>query len=219
MKTNHNLIQQFNPTTELITEEVNGKSFKYIQGIYLQSGIKNKNGNYYSPEVMQESVDRYRVEQIATNMAVGEFQHPDPPRPNIDLEKVCVRHIAIERQGNDWIGKSLILETEHGKKLSALLDGGIRVGTSSRALAKRVVHEGINQFAMGMKMCTIGDVVADPSAPKAFVDGVMEHAEWVWKDGAYIEDELEMAVEVVKKAKKNELASAYNILFQRLNKL
>ena len=165
---------------------------------------------------MEESVNKYIAEEINTNLAVGEFKHPDPPRPTIDPDRVCVRHVEIVREGNDWIGKSLILDTIHGRQLRGLLSGGVRIGTSSKALAKRTVIEGVSQFQMGMKMCTIGDIVSDPSAPKAFVDGIMEGAEWIWQDGIYIESHLRHAEEIIKDTKSKDLNKMYAAVYRQL---
>lgn len=202
------LITELNEDIEYITEGTGSSKKLYIQGIYMQAGIKNKNGRIYSPEVMENAVGRYIAEKVNKNMAYGELNHPATPK--IDLERVCHRIVEMKRVGNNWHGKSLVLETPTGKIVRGLLDGGSNVAVSSRGMGSLVQTNEGTMVGEDFRLSTAADVVSDPSAPDAFVNGIMEGVEWVY-DPVNQSYQAEQVVESVKKtldANRNGLSAA-----------
>ena len=175
------LIREEIEDIKILTESRNGKKSLYIEGIFLQGNIKNRNGRMYPMETLQKEVGRYIKEQVAEGRAVGELGHPDSPTVNLD--RVSHKIISLKESGSNFIGKAKILEsTPMGKIASGLLSEGVKLGVSSRGIGSlKPTKEGFNVVSDDFMLATAADIVADPSAPDAFVEGVMEGKEWVWE--------------------------------------
>ena len=175
------LIREEIEDVKILTESRNGKKSLYIEGIFLQGNIKNRNGRMYPMETLQKEVGRYIKEQVAEGRAVGELGHPDSPTVNLD--RVSHKIISLKESGSNFIGKAKILEsTPMGKIASGLLSEGVKLGVSSRGIGSlKPTKEGFNVVSDDFMLATAADIVADPSAPDAFVEGVMEGKEWVWE--------------------------------------
>jgi hypothetical protein len=167
-----------------ITEGKHGKKDTYIEGIFMQAEGKNRNGRVYTREVLTQAVDRYVNEQVKTGRAVGELNHPDGP--SINLDKVSHRITELKWDGNNVIGKALILDTPMGQIVKGLVEGGVQLGVSSRGMGSLEIKNGVNYVKDDFHLNTI-DIVQDPSAPNAFVNGIMEGVNWEMSDtGHYI---------------------------------
>ena len=175
------LIREEIEDVKILTESRNGKKSLYIEGIFLQGNIKNRNGRMYPMETLQKEVGRYIKEQVKEGRAVGELGHPDSPTVNLD--RVSHKIISLRESGSNFIGKAKILEsTPMGKIASGLLSEGVKLGVSSRGIGSlKPTKEGFNVVSADFMLATAADIVADPSAPDAFVEGVMEGKEWVWE--------------------------------------
>ena len=175
------LIREEIEQVEFIVENRNGKKSLYIVGVFLQGNIKNRNGRMYPMETLQKEVGRYIKEQVKEGRAVGELGHPDSPTVNLD--RVSHKIISLRESGSNFIGKAKILEsTPMGKIASGLLSEGVKLGVSSRGIGSlKPTKEGFNVVSDDFMLATAADIVADPSAPDAFVEGVMEGKEWVWE--------------------------------------
>ena len=175
------LIREEIEDVKILEESRNGKKSLYIEGIFLQGNIKNRNGRMYPMETLQKEVGRYIKEQVAEGRAVGELGHPDSPTVNLD--RVSHKIISLRESGSNFIGKAKILEsTPMGKIASGLLSEGVKLGVSSRGIGSlKPTKEGFNVVSDDFMLATAADIVADPSAPDAFVEGVMEGKEWVWE--------------------------------------
>ena len=175
------LIREEIEDVKILTESRNGKKSLYIEGIFLQGNIKNRNGRMYPMETLQKEVGRYIKEQVKEGRAVGELGHPDSPTVNLD--RVSHKIISLKESGSNFIGKAKILEsTPMGKIASGLLSEGVKLGVSSRGIGSlKPTKEGFNVVSDDFMLATAADIVADPSAPDAFVEGVMEGKEWVWE--------------------------------------
>jgi hypothetical protein len=179
------LIREVNESLNTIVEEKLGKGKQlYVEGIFLQSNIKNRNGRMYPESVMDKEVQRYIKEKVEKNSAFGELGHPDTP--SINLDRISHLITSLRKEGNNWIGKAKILDTPMGRIAEGILKGGGRIGTSSRALGSlKMNNEGVNVVQSDFMLSTAGDLVSDPSAPDAWVQGIMEGAEWVYVDGKF----------------------------------
>jgi hypothetical protein len=166
---------------QVLTETVNGKKSFYIQGPFLQSDIKNRNGRIYENRILAKEVQRYNEQYITKNRAVGELGHPDGPTVNLD--RVSHKITSLRQEGNNFIGRAKILETPMGRIASALLNDGVTLGVSSRGMGSLVERGGAKYVGEDFMLATAADIVADPSAPDAFVQGIMENKEWVWDNG------------------------------------
>ena len=175
------LIREEIEDVKILEESRNGKKSLYIEGIFLQGNIKNRNGRMYPMETLQKEVGRYIKEQVKEGRAVGELGHPDSPTVNLD--RVSHKIISLRESGSNFIGKAKILEsTPMGKIASSLLSEGVKLGVSSRGIGSlKPTKEGFNVVSDDFMLATAADIVADPSAPDAFVEGVMEGKEWVWE--------------------------------------
>ena len=175
------LIREEIEDIKILTESRNGRKSLYIEGIFLQGNIKNRNGRMYPMETLQKEVGRYIKEQVKEGRAVGELGHPDSPTVNLD--RVSHKIISLRESGSNFIGKAKILEsTPMGKIASGLLSEGVKLGVSSRGIGSlKPTKEGFNVVSDDFMLATAADIVADPSAPDAFVHGVMEGKEWVWE--------------------------------------
>ena len=182
------LIREEIEQVEVIVESRNGKKNLFIEGVFLQGEIKNRNGRMYPMQTLAREVGRYNENFVQKGRALGELGHPDGPTVNLD--RVSHKIVSLKESGNNFIGKAKILSTPMGKIASDLLGEGVKLGVSSRgvgSLAK--TNEGYSVVGEDFTLATAADIVADPSAPDAFVDGIMEGKEWVW-DGGIIRERL-----------------------------
>lgn len=175
------LIQELTEeVTPIITEAVAGAPKKYfIEGVFLQADLKNRNGRVYPFDIMKNEVDRYIKESVNKNRALGELGHPSNPSINLDRVSHIIRELRCE--GKNWIGKAEIVDTPMGITVKGLMDSGVSLGVSSRGIGSLVtVREGFNQVQKDFMLSTAGDIVSDPSAPDAWVNAIMEEADWVF---------------------------------------
>ena len=209
------LIREVLDTTNLIVESKLGKGKEYfIEGIFLQSELKNRNGRMYPESIMDNEVGRYIKESVEKNRAYGELGHPDTP--SINLDRVSHMIVSLRKEGTNYIGKAKILETPMGQIARGLLDGGANLGVSSRALGSlKENHEGIQIVQDDFMLSTAADIVADPSAPDAFVRGIMESKEWVFVDGKFVEQHIEEAQRSIRRASSKNLEEAKIYAFQK----
>ena len=189
---------------DFITEQdANGKKSHYIKGIFMQAEQKNRNGRIYPKNVLDEQVKKYVDNYVDQNRAFGELGHPDGPVVN--LERVSHMIKELNQEGNNWIGKAKIMETPYGKIVKNLIDEGAKLGVSSRGMGSLKNLRGTNVVQDDFYLATAADIVADPSAPEAFVQGVMESKNWVWDNGVIKERELEEYKNRINRAKIKEL--------------
>jgi len=182
------LITEEISNAEYIVEEKNGKKNYAIKGIFMQSDVKNKNGRIYPKEILQKEVARYNREFINKNRAFGELGHPDGP--TVNLERVSHMIKSLTPEGSNFIGEARVLDTPYGKIVKSLIDEGASLGVSSRGMGTLVNTGGANIVKDDFYLATAADIVADPSAPDAFVEGIMEGKEWVWNNGILKEQEV-----------------------------
>ncbi len=176
------LIREEIESVEFLVEQRNGKKSMYIEGIFLQGNIKNRNGRMYPSEVLRKEVARYNESNIVSGRALGELGHPDGPTVNLD--RVSHKIVSLKENGNNFIGKAKILGTPMGKIASSLIEEGVKLGVSSRGIGSlKPTKEGFNVVGEDFMLATAADIVADPSAPDAFVEGIMEGKDWVWDGG------------------------------------
>ena len=173
------LISEEIESVEILTEEKNGKKSLYIQGPFLQAEVVNRNKRFYPLETMCNEVARYNKSFTDKGRALGELGHPDGP--SINLDRVSHKIISLTQEGNNFIGKAQILSTPMGKIAESLLSEGVKLGVSSRGMGSIKNVDGVNHVGEDFMLATAADIVADPSAPDAFVDGIMEGKEWVWE--------------------------------------
>jgi len=185
------LIREEIESVRVLTEEKNGKKSFYIEGTFLQGDIKNRNGRIYESRILAKEVDRYNQEYITKNRAMGELGHPDGPTVNLD--RVSHKITSLCQEGSNFTGKAKILETPMGRIAGALLNDGVTLGVSSRGMGSLVKKNGINYVGEDFMLATAADIVADPSAPDAFVQGIMEGKEWIWHNGLLKEQEVALA--------------------------
>jgi hypothetical protein len=166
----------------LVETTQSGKKSLYIEGVFLQGNIKNRNGRMYPMETLRREVARYNEAHVQAGRALGELGHPDGPTVNLD--RVSHKIVSLRESGSNFIGKAKILNTPMGKIASALVEDGVKLGVSSRGIGSlKTTREGVNVVGDDFMLATAADIVADPSAPDAFVEGIMEGKEWVWEGG------------------------------------
>ena len=175
------LIREEIESVEFLVENRNGRKSMYIEGVFLQGNIKNRNGRMYPMETLRKEVARYNENHVQSGRALGELGHPDTPTVNLD--RVSHKIMSLRESGSNFIGKAKILEsTPMGKIASSLLSEGVKLGVSSRGIGSlKPTKEGFNVVSDDFMLATAADIVADPSAPDAFVEGIMEGKEWVWE--------------------------------------
>ena len=172
----------------LVETTKSGKKSLYIEGVFLQGNIKNRNGRMYPMETLRKEVSRYNESNVQSGRALGELGHPDGPTVNLD--RVSHKIVSLKESGSNFIGKAKILSTPMGKIASALVEDGVKLGVSSRGIGSlKQTREGVNIVGDDFMLATAADIVADPSAPDAFVEGIMEGKEWVW-DGGLLKERL-----------------------------
>ena len=182
------LITEQIENVQILTEEKDGKKLLYIEGVFLQSELKNRNGRMYPFSVLNKEVERYNEEYVKSKRALGELGHPDGP--TINLDRVSHRITSLRAEGNNFIGKAQILDTPMGNIAKSLLGEGVQLGVSSRGMGSIDKREDCNVVRDDFMLTTAADIVADPSAPDAFVNGIMEGKEWVWDNGLLKEREV-----------------------------
>ena len=176
------LIREEIEQVEVIVEERNGKKNMFIEGIFLQGDLKNRNGRMYPMETLRREVQRYSENHIHAGRALGELGHPDGPTVNLD--RVSHKIVSLKESGNNFIGKAKILSTPMGKIAESLISEGVKLGVSSRGIGSlKQTREGVNVVGDDFMLSTAADIVSDPSAPDAFVEGIMEGKDWVWDGG------------------------------------
>ena len=210
------LISEEIQNAEYLVEETNGKKNYKIKGIFLQSDIKNRNGRVYPNEILHKEVTRYNREFINKNRAFGELGHPDGPVVN--LERVSHMITKLHPDGNNFIGEAKIMNTPYGKIVKGLIDEGAQLGVSSRGMGSLQTRGGVNYVGEDFYLATAADIVADPSAPDAFVEGIMESKEWVWVNGVLVEKNIEAWKRVIESAKRPALAEAKVNVFKNFLK-
>ena len=176
------LIREEVESVEFIVEQKNGKKSMYIEGVFLQGNIKNRNGRMYPMETLRREVGRYNENHVQSGRALGELGHPDGPTVNLD--RVSHKIVSLRESGSNFVGKAKILSTPMGKIASSLIEEGVKLGVSSRGIGSlKQTREGVNIVGDDFMLATAADIVADPSAPDAFVEGIMEGKDWVWDGG------------------------------------
>ena len=180
------LIREEIESVEFIVEERNGKKNMFIEGIFLQGNLKNRNGRMYPMETLRKEVQRYNENHVQSGRALGELGHPDGPTVNLD--RVSHKIVSLKENGSNFIGKAKILSTPMGKIAESLISEGVKLGVSSRGIGSlKQTREGVNIVGDDFMLSTAADIVADPSAPDAFVEGIMEGKNWVWDGGILVE--------------------------------
>jgi hypothetical protein len=209
------LIREVHETVNLITEaSANGKKNYFIEGVFLQSELKNRNGRMYPEHIMDREVNRYMMESVQKNRAYGELGHPS--NPSINLDRVSHIITNLRKEGTNYVGRAKILETPMGNIARGLLDGGANLGVSSRALGTLAPNnEGVQIVQDDFMLSTAADIVADPSAPDAFVRGIMENKEWTFVDGKYVERHIEEARANIRKTSSRNLDEAMMLEFAK----
>ena len=176
------LIREEIESVEFLVENRNGKKSMYIEGVFLQGNIKNRNGRMYPMETLRKEVGRYNENHVQSGRALGELGHPDTPTVNLD--RVSHKIVSLKESGSNFVGKAKILGTPMGKIASSLVEEGVKLGVSSRGIGSlRPTREGVNVVGDDFMLATAAVIVADPSAPDAFVEGIMEGKDWVWDGG------------------------------------
>ena len=195
--------EEINNAEYIVEEKDNGKKDYKIRGIFLQSDIKNRNGRVYPKDVLMKEVKRYNQEFINKKRAFGELGHPDGP--TVNLERVSHMITRLYPDGRNFIGEAKIMNTPYGKIVKGLIDEGAQLGVSSRGMGSIMQRNGANYVKDDFMLATAADIVADPSAPAAFVEGIMEGKEWVWDNGLLVEKDIEAWKMEVINTKKRQL--------------
>ena len=205
------LIREEIETVDFIVEERNGKKNLYIEGVFLQGNIKNRNGRMYPMETLRREVSRYNENHVVAGRALGELGHPDGPTVNLD--RVSHKIVSLKESGSNFIGKAKIMNTPMGNIAKSLIDEGVKLGVSSRGIGSlKMTREGVNIVGDDFMLATAADIVADPSAPDAFVEGIMEGKDWVWDGGILREKYAEKTYKTI-----NTLVDQKKLDEQKLN--
>ena len=196
----------------LVESDGKGGKNHFITGIFMQAEKQNRNGRVYPMNVLAKEADRYNKEYVQKNRAFGELGHPE--NPQINLDRVSHMITKLYPDGTNFIGKAKILDTPNGKIVKSLLDGGASLGVSTRGVGSLRPHNGYQQVQDDFKLATAADIVADPSAPDAFVQGIMEGKEWVFENGKWKEQEYYHAKKLISEASKSEIESVALKIFE-----
>ena len=210
------LIKEINETVNYLTEDADGKKSLFIEGPFLVSEKKNKNGRLYEYNTMKKEVHRYTEEYINKNRAFGELGHPDTP--SINLDRVSHMIVGLKEDGNQWIGKAKILDTPMGQIARQLIEGGAQLGVSSRGMGSLKNVNGVNVVQNDFYLATAADIVADPSAPGAFVQGIMEGKEWMLVNGIWTEQDHSQAIQQIRQATRKEIEQVSLNIFENFMK-
>ena len=206
------LITETIENIEVLTEERNGKKDYKIKGIFMQADIKNRNGRIYPVGTLAKEVKRYNEQFINKKRAFGELGHPDGP--TVNLERVSHMITSLKPEGKNFVGEAKIMDTPYGKIVKNLIDEGAQLGVSSRGMGSLQSGTQGNVVGKDFYLATAADIVADPSAPAAFVEGIMEGKEWVWDNGVLKSMEVEKYKEEIEKTKRAELAEKKASIFK-----
>ena len=208
------LIREVYETTNIIVEEKLGKPKQYfIEGVFLQSELVNRNGRMYKESTMDKEVNRYLKEAVEKSRAYGELGHPEGP--GINLDRVSHMITSLRKEGTNYVGRAKILDTPMGQIAKGLLEGGANLGVSSRAMGSlKTNNEGVQVVQDDFMLSTAADIVADPSAPDAYVRGIMEGREWTFVDGKFVEQNIEEVKSFIKKTSSRNLEEAKIQAFQ-----
>ena len=204
------LITEVNDNVNLVTEEVNGEKQYHIDGIFMQAEQKNRNGRVYPSKVLMNEVKKYNNDYVRSKRAMGELGHPDGPQLNLERVSHLIKELRID--GNDVYGKAKILDTPYGKIVKDLIKEGVKIGVSSRGMGSLKQKNGINEVQEDFSLAAV-DIVADPSAPDAYVQGIMEGKEWVWENGILTSRTIESHAKHISRASKTELEEAKLLVF------
>ena len=210
------LISEFNDygvSPVIVEENKDGKKDYFIEGIFMQSEIKNRNGRIYPKEVIQNEVKRYNKEFVQKDRAFGELGHPEGP--TINLDKVSHLITKLEEDGNNFVGRAKILSTPNGQIVKNLIDDGAKLGVSSRGLGSLESKGNAQYVKDDFQLATAGDIVADPSAPEAFVEGIMEGVEWIYENGRLKAYEIDQMQKDLKSARLHKLQETKLNLWKR----
>ena len=210
------LIKEVVEDVKYLVEEKDGKKSLYIEGPFLVAEAVNRNGRKYLRETMEKEVQRYTQEYINKNRAFGELGHPDTPTLNLD--RVSHLNVSLRQEGNVWVGKAKILETPMGNIARNLIEGGGQLGVSSRGMGSLKAINGVNIVQDDFQLATAADIVADPSAPGAFVQGIMEGKEWMLVDGIWTEMNLDQAKKQIREASQKDIDAVSLMIFENFLK-
>jgi hypothetical protein len=210
------LIKEITETVSYLVEDSNGKKSLHIEGPFLVAEKKNRNGRLYEYNTMKKEVSRYTEEYINKHRAFGELGHPESP--SINLDRVSHMITSLKEDGNQWIGKAKILDTPMGNIAKSLIEGGAQLGVSSRGMGSLKNVNGVNVVQPDFYLATAADIVADPSAPGAFVQGIMEGKEWMLVNGVWTEVEYTQAINEIKKATSKEIEEVSLRIFENFMK-
>jgi hypothetical protein len=210
------LIKEITETVNYITEDSDGKKVLHIEGPFLVAERKNKNGRLYEFNTLRKEVDRYTESYINKHRAFGELGHPDTP--SINLDRVSHMIVSLREDGTQWIGKAKILDTPMGAIARSLIEGGAQLGVSSRGMGSLKNVNGVNVVQPDFYLATAADIVADPSAPGAFVQGIMEGKEWMLVDGRWTEQDYEEARQEIRQVSRKEIEKVSLHIFENFLK-
>jgi hypothetical protein len=210
------LIKEITETVSYLVEEADGKKSLHIEGPFLVAEKKNRNGRLYEYNTMKKEVARYTEEYINKHRAFGELGHPETP--SINLDRVSHMITSLREDGNTWIGKAKILDTPMGNIARSLIEGGAQLGVSSRGMGSLKNVNGVNVVQPDFYLATAADIVADPSAPGAFVQGIMEGKEWMLVNGVWTEVEYSQAVQQIRQASRKEIEKVSLHIFENFMK-
>ena len=205
------LITEHYDNLEYITEEKDGSKNTFIEGVFMQAEAKNRNGRIYPKETLFNAVEKYIAEQVKPGRAVGELDHPEGPQ--INLDKVSHKITELKFNGNDVVGKAQVLNTPMGRIVEGLIEGGVKLGVSSRGMGT-VENKGNASVVKPDYILATVDIVQDPSAQEAFVNGIMEGVEWIWENGILKPQQLEKYETEVRKASSKELSNVQEKVFK-----
>lgn len=207
------LICEVNESIKFLVEEKEGKKSFFIEGIFMQADIPNRNGRMYKSSILEKEVERYNKEYIQENRAFGELGHPQGPSINLDRVSHMIK--SLVKEGSNFVGKAKIMDTPYGNIVKNLMSEGANLGVSSRGLGSlRSNNEGINEVQDDFRLATAADIVADPSAPDAFVRGIMEGVEWVWDGDILKAQKLEEMKRTIQKTSSRNLEEQKILVFQ-----
>ena len=210
------LIKEINETVNYLTESADGKKELFIEGPFLVSEKKNRNGRLYEFNTMKKEVHRYTEEYINKHRAFGELGHPETP--SINLDRVSHMITSLKEDGTQWIGKAKILDTPMGTIARQLIEGGAQLGVSSRGMGSLKNVNGVNVVQNDFYLATAADIVADPSAPGAFVQCIMEGKEWMLVNGVWTEQDYSQAKQMIRKASRREIEEVSLHIFENFFK-
>jgi len=201
---------------QVLTEDKNGQKTYFIKGVFMESDTKNRNGRVYPGEIMEKEIGRYTNEYVKQNRAMGELGHPEGPTVNLERVSHIIKNLSVD--GKQIIGEAKIMDTPYGKIVKNLIDEGAKLGVSSRGMGSLKEQDGVNVVQEDFMLAAV-DVVADPSAPNAFVNGIMEGKEWIWDNGVLKPVVIENYKKVIKNTPSRKLEEQAIRLFDFISKL